>query len=135
MSNITNIFINYDESNMTQIAYLKENIQPDDIIIYSNIGNGGVVAAFFPENKQYFINGQHWDVEEAYKAYGPGMETVYTCEEAIKDYHGRIWLIDSEYMGLYEEFPKEGITVLKGPERFDTKYQDYIYNIMLLEKE
>lgn len=135
MSNITNIFINYDESNMTQIEYLKENIQPDDIIVYSNIGNGGVIAAFFPENKQYFINGQHWDVEEAYKAYGPGMETVYTCEEAIKDYHGRIWLIDSEYMGLYEEFPKEGITVLKGPERFDTKYQDYIYNIMLLEKE
>lgn len=134
-SNITNISINYDESNMKQIEYIKENIQKDDIIVYSNIGNGGVIAAFFPEYKQYFYNGAHWDVEEAYKAYGPGMETIYSYEDILKDYHGRIWLIDSEYMGLYEEFPKEGITVLKDAVRFDTKYQNYIYNIMLLEKE
>ncbi len=33
---------------------MKERIEPDDIIIYSNIGNGGVIAAFFPEHKQYF---------------------------------------------------------------------------------
>ena len=71
---------------------------------------------------------------EAYKAYGPGMETIYNYEDILKDYHGRIWLIDSENMGLYNEFPKEGITVLEGPQRFDTKYQNYIYNIMLLEK-
>lgn len=134
-SNITNISINYDESNMKQIKYLKENIQEGDIIVYSNIGNGGVIAAFFPEYKQYFYNGQHWDVEEAYKAYGPGMETIYSYEDMLKDYHGRIWLIDSEYMGLYEEFPKDGINVLKEAVRFDTKYQNYIYNIMLLEKE
>ncbi|MCI9177757.1 MAG: hypothetical protein HFJ28_04180 [Clostridia bacterium] len=134
-SNITNVFINYDESNMKQIEYMKEKIQPDDIIIYSNIGNGGVIAAFFPENKQYFINGAHWDIEEAYKSYGPGMETIYNVEETIKDYHGRIWLVDSENMGLYNDFPKEGINILEGPQRFDTKYQDYIYNIMLLEKK
>lgn len=135
ISNVTNIMINYDESNMKQIEYIRENIQKDDIIVYSNIGNGGVIAAFFPENKQYFYNGQHWDIEEAYKSYGPGMETIYDYNEILKEYHGRIWLIDSEYMGLYEEFPKEGISVLQGPERFDTKYQNYIYNIMLLEKQ
>lgn len=134
-SNITNININYEESNMKQIEYLRENIQKDDIIVYSNIGNGGVVAAFFPENKQYFYNGGYWDIEEAYKAYGPGMETIYDYNDILENYHGRIWLIDSEYMGLYEEFPKEGIKVLEGPMRFDTKYQNYIYNIMLLEKE
>lgn len=49
---------------MKQIEYLRENIQKDDIIVYSNIGNGGVIAAFFPENKQYFYNGAHWDVEK-----------------------------------------------------------------------
>lgn len=135
MSNIENININYDESNMKQIEYLKENIQKDDIILYSNIGNGGVVAAFFPENKQYFYNGAHWDVEEAYKAYGPGMETIYNYEDILKDYKGRIWLIDSENMGLYNEIPKEGLKTIEGPKRFDTKYQNYIYNIMLLEKE
>lgn len=134
VSNIRNININYDESNMKQIEYLRENIQKDDIIVYSNIGNGGVIAAFFPENKQYFYNGAYWDVEEAYKAYGPGMETIYNYNDILENYHGRIWLIDSEYMGLYNEFPKDGITVLEGPKRFDTKYQNYIYNIMLLEK-
>ena len=124
-SNITNIFINYDESNMKQIQYIQENIRPDDIIVYSNIGNGGVIAAFFPENKQYFINASNWDVEEAYKAYGPGMETIYDYNDILENYTGRIWLVDSEYMGLWEEFPKEGITVLKEAERFDTKYQNY----------
>ena len=63
------------------------------------------------------------------------METIYSYEDILKDYTGRIWLIDSEYMGLYEEFPKENITVLEGPVRFDTKYQNYIYNFMLLEKK
>ena len=120
---------------MKQIEYIKENIQEDDIIVYSNIGNGGVIAAFFPENKQYFYNGQHWDVEEAYKAYGPGMETIYDYNDILDNYKGRIWLIDSEYMGLWEEFPKEGITILKDAKRFDTKYQNYIYNIMLVEKK
>lgn len=135
VSNVTNIIINYNGSNMKQINYIKENIQKEDILVYSNIGNGGVIAAFFPDNKQYFYNGAHWDIEEAYKAYGPGMETIYDYNEILKDYHGRIWLIDSENMGLWEEFPKEEITILKDARRFDTKYQNYLYNIMLLEKE
>lgn len=134
-SNITNILINYDKTNMKQIEYLKENIKPNDIIIYSNIGNGGVIAAFFPENKQYFINLGGWDVIEAYKAYGPGMETVSSYEEAINGYTGRIWLIDSEYPDLYNNFPKDGITLIEGPLKFETKYQDYIYNLFLLEKQ
>lgn len=135
ISNATNIMINYDTSNMKQIEYLKENIKPDDIIVYSNIGNGGVVAAFFPENKQYFYNGGYWDVEEAYKAYGPGMEIIYNYEDILKDYHGRIWLIDSEGCGLYNEFPKEGTTTIVEPIEFKTKYQNYVYTIVLLEKE
>lgn len=135
ISNITNIMINYDSSNMKQIEYLKENIEPKDIIVYSNIGNGGVIAAFFPENKQYFYNGAYWDVEEAYKAYGPGMETIYNYEDILKDYHGRIWLIDSENCGLYNEFPKEGTKTIVEPMEFKTKYQNYIYTIVLLEKE
>ena len=133
ISNIANFKINYDSSNMKQIEYLKENIQEGDILVYSNIGNGGVIAAFFPEYKQYFYNGSHWDVEEAYKAYGPGMETVRDYE-FLKNYTGRIWLIDSENMGFWNEFPKENINILKDSVRFDTKYQNYIYSIMLVEK-
>ena len=120
---------------MKQIEYLRENIKQDDIIIYSNIGNGGVIAAFFPENKQYFYNGEYWDVEEAYKAYGPGMETIYNYEDVLKDYHGRIWLIDSEGCGLYDEIPKDGVKTIVEPTEFVTRYQNYIYTIVLLEKE
>ena len=132
-NNIKLIYQNYDSSNMTEIDYIKENIQEGDIIVYSNIGNGSIIATFFTENDQYFLNFAHWDVEEAYKAYGPQMKTV-TDYSFLDNYKGRIWLIDSEYMGLYEEFPKESIIVLKEAKRFDTKYHDYIYNVMLLEK-
>ena len=135
VSNVTNMTINYDDSNMKQIEYLKENIEPDDILIYSNIGNGGVIAAFFPDNKQYFYNGEFWDVEEAYKAYGPGMEIIYNYDDILKDYHGRIWLIDSENCELYNSFPKESLTTVIEPIEFKTKYQNYVYTFVLLEKE
>ena len=134
VSNIQNIQINYDPSNREVYEYICEEIKSDDIIIYSNIGNGGVVAAYFPDNKQYFLNFAYWDVEEAYKAYGPGMETV-TNWDFLENYTGRIWLIDSENMGLYnDDFPKENTKILKETKRIDTKYHDYIYNVMLIEK-
>ena len=134
VSNVEDILINYSSTNLGPINYIKEEIKEDDIIVYSNIGNGGVVAANFPENKQYFLNFDHWDVVEAYKAYGPGMETVESYD-FLKEYKGRIWLIDSENMGLYDNFPKENTKILKQTERFDVRYHDYIYNVMLLEKE
>ncbi len=133
-SNIDNVNFNYYPENLKVYDYIDENIQEGDIIVYSNIGNGGVVAAYFPEYEQYFLNFDHWDVEEAYKAYGPGMKTV-TDWSFLENYKGRIWLIDSEYMGLYDVFPKENIKVLLDAKRIDTKYHEYIYNIMLLEKE
>ncbi len=133
-SNVENIKINYSEGNRAFVKYMQEEIKQDDIIVYSNIGNGGVVAAYFPENKQYFLNLEYWDVEEAYKSYGPGMETV-TSYDFLKNYKGRIWLVDSEYLDFYERFPKDGIKVVKQAEKFEVKYHGYVYNIMLLEKE
>ncbi len=133
-ANIKNINLNYDSGSKELYQYINNEIQEDDIIVYSNIGNGGVIAAYFPENKQYFLNLQYWDVEEAYKAYGPGMETVYNFD-FLKDYSGRIWIIDSEYPDLYlKNFPMEGIKVLREPKRIDSAYHEYIYNIILLEK-
>lgn len=134
LSNVEDLQINYSRTNLGPIEYIKEEIKKEDIIVYSNIGNGGVIAAYFPENKQYFLNFDHWDVEEAYKAYGPGMETVVSYD-FLNKYNGRIWLIDSENMGLYDDFPKEKTRVLKQTKRFDVKYHDYIYNVMLLEKQ
>ena len=141
ISNIDIINNNYDKSNMKQIEYLKENIKDDDIIVYSNIGNGSVFAVYFKDNKQYFYNGDHWNVKEAYKAYGPQMETVEDLD-FLKDYKGRIWIIDSTDSSFYnDKFKTDDYKVIdskviktKYPSSFDTNYSGYEYNLILIEK-
>lgn len=141
ISNINIINNNYDNTNMKQIEYLEENIKDDDIIVYSNIGNGSVFAVYFKDNKQYFYNGDHWNVEEAYKAYGPQMETVEDLD-FLKDYKGRIWIIDSIDNSFYnDKFKTDDYKVIdskviktKYPSSFDTNYSGYEYNLILIEK-
>lgn len=141
ISNINIINNNYDNTNMKQIEYLEENIKDDDIIVYSNIGNGSVFAVYFKDNKQYFYNGNHWNVEEAYKAYGPQMETVEALD-FLKDYKGRIWIIDSIDSSFYnDKFKTDDYKVIdskviktKYPSSFDTNYSGYEYNLILIEK-
>lgn len=141
ISNINIINNNYDNTNMKQIEYLEENIKDDDIIVYSNIGNGSVFAVYFKDNKQYFYNGDHWNVKEAYKAYGPQMETVEDLD-FLKDYKGRIWIIDSTDSSFYnDKFKTDNYKVIdskviktKYPSSFDTNYSGYEYNLILIEK-
>lgn len=141
ISNINIINNNYDNTNMKQIEYLEENIKDDDIIVYSNIGNGSVFAVYFKDNKQYFYNGDHWNVEEAYKAYGPQMETVEDLD-FLKDYKGRIWIIDSTDSSFYnDKFKTDDYKVIdskviktKYPSSFDTNYSGYEYKLILIEK-
>ncbi len=141
ISNINIINNNYDNTNMKQIEYLEENIKDDDIIVYSDIGNGSVFAVYFKDNKQYFYNGDHWNVEEAYKAYGPQMETVEDLD-FLKDYKGRIWIIDSTDSSFYNDKFKTDdykeidskVIKTKYPSSFDTNYSGYEYNLILIEK-
>ncbi|HZK70611.1 MAG TPA: hypothetical protein VFD03_03695, partial [Clostridia bacterium] len=132
-NNITLIKSNYDESNMKQIEYLQENMRPDDIIIYSNIGIGSVIATYFVDNDQYFYNTENWDAVEAYKAFAPQMTTLSDLSY-LDEYKGRIWLVDSEDLGLYNIFFKNDGYLLKSTETFVTAYQNYIYNLVLIEK-
>lgn len=134
--NIQNIKENYNKENYDVYNYIKDEIKNDDIIIYSKIGRGGVIATYFPNNKQYFMNLEHWGVEEAYKAYGPAMETKDDWE-FLKDYTGRIWIIDDESNLLYknDDFIKEGINVVKEEKTFNMKYHNSTYNIILVEKK
>ena len=60
-------------------------------LIYGNEGSGFVISANFPEYMQYFYDQQHWGVEEAYKAYGPNMKTVYDLN---------FWMITKVEFGL-----------------------------------
>ena len=128
---------NYDNSNTSPIAYLNENVQPDDVVVYTDIVNGGVVATLLKNNNQYFLNIENWSVEEAYKAYAPQMKIAYNFEELAKNAKGKIIIIDPSDNKLYN--------ILKEDEQFDskyketsfkeyeTKYKNYKYNIRILE--
>lgn len=132
--NIDIIQYNYDPSNKEPIAYLKENIKEGDVLVYGNEGSGFVVAANFPENTQYFYDQKHWNVEEAYKAYGHNMKTVYDLD-VLKDYKGRIWFINSSSYEIYEEASKEYDLELIDQKSFATVYQKYQYTFVLAEKK
>ena len=132
-NNIVQLNDNYSSENGKQIEYLKENIKKDDVLVYSNIGNGSVFASYFTENKQYFYNGADWGVEEAYKNWAPQMETWITTE-FLEKCTGRVWIIDSQDNGFYNElFNTEDFKFIS-TEYFDTPYQNYIYNITLVER-
>ena len=132
-NNIYQIKENYDNNNLNVVNYLKENIEDNDEIVYSHIGNGSIIAVNF-NNKQYFYNPEKWGVKKAYKAYGPQMST-YTSKDFIKKLSNRIWIIDTGDEALYKElFENEDYKIVKS-ESFKTDYyEEYDYNVKLLEK-
>ena len=131
---IENVNDNYDVSNRAPIEYLKENLQPEDIMIYSDMGNGGVSAVFFPQNKQYFINLGNWSIEDAYKAYAPQMGVAPNIAEATKDAQGRIFIVDTGDLTLYNQIKDNPEYITVSIEKFEAKYHDYTYNMVILEK-
>lgn len=135
LGNFNNIKNSYSQTNDELMQFMKENIQKDDIIIYNEIGVGGVLATYLPENKQYFYNQWNWDVEEAYKAYAPAMETVYSYDEVLKDYKGRVWIVGTIGSSIYNDFPRENMEELEGPVEFKIDYQDCSYQFTLLETD
>lgn len=142
-SNIIMISHNYDKSNNEPIDFIKNNIQENDVIVYPGIGTGAIMAAKFPQYKQYYYNAEDWGVEEAYKAFGPAMQT-YTTDDFLNDEEcqGRIWLVLDFYKVDYfnEKFNNENYRVLAKKQYF-TKYnkekaqnKETEYNIYLIEK-
>ena len=142
-SNIIMISHNYDKSNNEPIDFIKNNIQANDVIVYPGIGTGAIMSAKFPQYKQYFYNAEDWGVEEAYKAFGPAMQT-YTTDDFLNDEEcqGRIWLVLDFYKVDYfnEKFNNENYRVLAKKQYF-TKYnkekaqnKETEYNIYLIEK-
>lgn len=131
---IINAEENYDSSNQEPVEYLQENLQPDDIIMYSDIGNGGVIAALIDTNQQYFLNLENWTIEEAYKAYEPQMKVVANVEEATKETNGRIFIIDTGDFKLYNRLENKEQYKEIEIKKFEPKYKNYTYNIIILEK-
>ncbi len=134
IDNILFIKENYDSSNNSVIEFMEDNIEKDDAILYCNSEYSGfVVGTRYSENRQYFYNYLFWDVEEAYKAFGPNMEIIYNLDE-LKDYHGRIWILDTgDYRILNELKEKYDIEVVSQND-FNTAYNNYVFHFALIEK-
>lgn len=130
---IANVQENYDDSNSEPIAYLEENLQPDDIIIYSSINNGGVIAASIDSNQQYFLNLENWTIEEAYKAYSPQMKVAYNFEEVMQNAKGRIFIIDDRDLHCYQKLENKEKYEEVEIKKFEPKYKNYTYQIVLLD--
>lgn len=110
-------------------AYIKENIKPQDIFICQNEGSGFVISAQYPNNKFYFYDVDHWNVGPAYKAYG---DTIYNLE-FLKNYKGRVWLINTTHYSLYEEVSKKFKAKLIDQKAFSVEYKEYQYTLTLVE--
>ena len=127
---------NYDDSNGKQISYLKENLQPNDTIIYKEIGQGGVVAVQTKDYKQYFVNLYNWSIEEAYKAYAPQMSVAYSLEEIENNLDGRLVVIDTPDFSFYNnDFENKDSYNIVSQETFNTRYKNIGYGVLILDKK
>lgn len=125
---------NYSSSNLEAIDYIKENIKDDDIIIYNKV-NMAILNTYFPNNRQYFLNFEHWGIHEAYKAYEPSMK-IADDWTFLDSFTGRIWLIDSENTTyVYDNIDRSNIEIIKDRVHFEADYHDYEYDITLVEKK
>lgn len=132
-NNIVMMKDNYDYSNQEPIKYLNENVKEGDTIVYADFGGGSVVAMQFADNQVYFYNADNWGVEEAYKAFGPNYEVKVT-KDFIDNCSNRVWFVDNIYNSVADEvFEGKGYNKVSEKE-FSTKYHDYSYKIVLLEK-
>ena len=132
-NNIVMMKDNYYYSNQEPIKYLNENVKEGDTIVYADFGGGSVVAVQFADNQVYFYNADNWGVEEAYKAFGPNYEVKVT-KDFIDNCSNRVWFVDNIYNSVADEvFEGKGYNKVSEKE-FSTKYHDYSYKIVLLEK-
>ncbi len=132
------IKINYAKSNNEPIEYVKEDLRPEDMIIFENeSGSGFVLSMHFEDIQNCFYDAKNWNVEPAYKAFGEDLLYIKQLEE-LKDYKGRMWVIDADdyilYNKLIEKYGQDDITLLKQSE-FETEYHGYKYKISLINKK
>lgn len=134
-SNFLQIREAYNKENMTPIAYLQENVQKEDVILFdqSNFGTGSVVSIYFTDNKQIFYNPANWKVEAAYAAFGKQLE-ICIDTGFLNECNGRVWIIDSDNSDMYNKFFNND-DYKKISEKFiRVGYEKYVYNMILVEK-
>ena len=133
-SNYMQIKEAYGPNNMTQITYLKENVQENDVIVFdeTNFGTGSVVSLNFKNHKQFYYNPSNWGVDAAYRAFGDQLK-IYTNTDFLNECKGRVWVIDGEDEGLYNRlFNNENYRIVS-KKLIRTEYEKYVYNMILVE--
>ena len=132
ISNIGFIKQNYDSNNNKYLEYMKDNVKEEDIILYSDAISGAVISTYF-DNQSYFYDKQHWNVEEAYKAFS-NMKIIYNLDDVLENYEGRVWLIEGNTSTLLEEIiDNTDDCELIYKETYETKYKNNIYTIELID--
>ncbi len=136
-SNIIAIKQNYNSTNRDFMAYLEENVQEGDIIVYSNAISGAVITtelSNIKENNSYFYNKEHWGVHEAYKAFN--MIIKEDLDEIIGDYSGRILLVEGGTSHeLYEEISEKYNVTKLDEQYFEDSYKGYQYTFEIISKD
>jgi hypothetical protein len=125
---------NYNQSNQTFINDIKENLEPNDIFIISEVTLSGLFPIYFPNNESYFYNEGGWSTE-AYKAYEPQMKCI-TDLSAFDGYSGRIWIIDSNTKTLYDRASIKGNTfkIIKEQKAYEVAYKNNFMRVTLVNK-
>jgi len=133
-NNVKMIKENYNKNNQAPLKYIQENLQEGDVIVYQNIGVGSVVSVNFPNIKQYWYNPSNWKVEEAYKAFGPQMETHITNDFLDSDdFKGRVIIVSSGNNKLFNKYFDNENYKLIDSKKFQTVYEDYLYLVKIVE--
>ena len=127
--------MNYAENNKAPLEYVKQDLQPGDMILFGNKGSGFVISMQFVDVPNCFYDYENWNVEPAYKAFGK--DIIYTNNiKILENYKGRIWIINSDDYSIYDEFKEkygDKIKLIK-QDIFNTEYHGYNYSICLIEK-
>ena len=132
-NNVGMILDNYNATNNEPINYIKENIKETDTLVHTDIGSGSVAAILYPDNQVFFYNKDNWGVEEAYKAFGPNFET-YITQDYLDKCSDRIWLFDNLDGTTAEDIEEISDYEVVSEKKFYTRYHDYVWKIILLQK-
>jgi len=132
-NNIIVIGENYNKSNGEEVQYIKNIYKDEDIIIYNDIFHGTNIFVQIPEYNWYL---EHIDPEKnitPYENFSPPLKITFE-EEFLKNYKGRIIIIDHEELEWYNNINEK--YNLKEIERkqFKSNYRGIVYQIILVEK-
>ena len=62
------------------------------------------------------------------------METVYSYNEVLDDYQGRVWVVGTAGSNIYKEVPTENMNMIIEAKEYKIAYQNCSYQFTLFEK-